>query len=100
MIEQLVKIEKSKAMNKKYAAIVFNKITKKLRRINFGDSRYENFKDSTGLGLFTSKNHGDRKRRKAYFMRHSGVSTKIKAVKKERLSGKYSAKLLSHMFLW
>ena len=43
MIEQIVKIEKSKAINKKYAAIVFNKITKKSRRINEGDGLAPNW---------------------------------------------------------
>ena len=37
--------EKVKAKHKKYSAIVRNKITKKERKINFGDNRYENFKD-------------------------------------------------------
>jgi len=100
MIETIVKIEKATAKNKKYSVIVINKITKKKRRINFGDNRYENFKDSTGLGFYSSKNHNDKKRRQDYFSRHSGVRTKKSAIKKERLSGKYSAKLLSHMFLW
>lgn len=100
MIEKIVKIEKSKAKNKKYTAIVRNKKTKKERRVNFGDSRYENFKDSTGLGLYSSKNHGDKKRRDAYFNRHSGTKSKTEAVKKEKASGKITPKLLSHMYLW
>ena len=100
MNETIVRIEQAKAKNKKYSAIVRNKSTKKERKINFGDSRYENFNDSTGLGLYTSKNHGDKKRREAYFSRHSGVKTKKEALKKERKSGKYTAKLLSHMYLW
>ncbi len=100
MIETIVKIEKAKAKNKKYSAIVRNKTTKKERRINFGDNRYENFKDSTGHGFYSSKNHNDKKRRQDYFSRHSGVKTKKEAIEKEKASGKYSAKLLSHMFLW
>ena len=58
--------QKAKAKHKKYTAIVRNKITKKERKINFGDNRYENFKDSTPLKLYSSKNHGDKKRRKNY----------------------------------
>lgn len=100
MQETLVRIEKAKAKHKKYSAIVRNKITKKERKINFGDNRYENFKDSTPLKLYSSKNHGDKKRRKNYFTRHSGVSTKAEAVRKEKAKGKYTAKLLSHLYLW
>jgi len=100
MQETIVRIEKAKAKHKKYSAIVRNKITKKERKINFGDDRYENFKDSTPLKLFSNKNHGDKKRRKNYFMRHSGVPTKSQAVAKEKAKGKYSAKLLSHLYLW
>lgn len=100
MNETIIKIEKSKAKNKKYVAIVRNKITKKERKINFGDSRYENFKDSTPLKLFSNKNHGDPKRRKNYFMRHSGVATKSEAVRKEKKKGVYTPKLLSHLYLW
>lgn len=100
MNETLIKIEKATAKNKKYSAIVRNKTTKKERKINFGDSRYENYKDSTGLGLYTSKNHGDKKRRKNYFMRHSGENTKKEAIEKEKKKGIFTPKLLSHLFLW
>jgi len=98
MLETIVKIEKSKAKHKKYTATVKNKLSKKTRKVNFGDNRYENFKDSTGLNLY--KTHGDKKRRTNYFKRHSGVSTKSEAVKKEKAAGIYTPKLLSHMFLW
>ena len=100
MEETIVKIEKATAKNKKYSAIVKNKSTGKTRKINFGDSRYMQFFDSTSLKAFSSKNHGDKKRRDNYFSRHSGTTSKQEAIKKERASGKYSPKLLSHMFLW
>jgi hypothetical protein len=66
-----VKFEKAKAKNKKYSAILRNKTTKKTVRVNFGDSRYEQYKDSTGLGLWSHKNHLDVKRRKNYRLRHA-----------------------------
>tara|TARA_R100000805_G_C3594815_1_gene96139 strand:+ start:773 stop:1075 length:303 start_codon:yes stop_codon:yes gene_type:complete len=100
MEETIVKIVKATAKHKKYSAIVRNKTTKKERKINFGDDRYENFKDSTPLKLYASKNHGDKKRRKNYFMRHSGVPTKAQAVAKEKAKGVYTPKLLSHIYLW
>ena len=100
MQETIVKIEKSKAKGKKYAAIVRNKQTRKTRRINFGASSYGQFRDSTPLRLYSAKNHGDKKRRANYFSRHSGVATKAAAVRKEKRSGRYTAKLLSHIYLW
>lgn len=100
MEETIVKIEKATAKNKKYSAIVKNKSTGKTRKINFGSSSNNQYKDSTPIKAFASKNHLDKKRRKNYFMRFSGVATKTEAIKKERASGKYTPKLLSHMFLW
>ena len=100
MKETIVRIEKATAKNKKYSAFVKNKITKKIRKINFGDNRYGQYKDSTPLKLYSSKNHADKKRRKNYFTRHSGVPTKAQALAKERKNGIYTAKLLSHLYLW
>jgi len=87
---------------KKYTAVVRNKKTKKTRIIHFGDRRYQQFKDRTGVGLYTHKNHGTRRRMRNYFNRHSGTPNRGKAIKKEiRLSkGYYTAKILSHIYLW
>ena len=87
---------------KKYTAFVKNKKTKKVRRIHFGDRRYQQYKDRTKLGLYKHKNHGTRKRMQNYFNRHSGTKKRGKAIKKEkRLSkGHYTAKILSHKYLW
>lgn len=102
MEEVIVKIIKPTRKGKKYTAIIRNKKTKKERKISFGAINYPQFKDSTPLKLYTSKNHGDPKRRKNYFTRHSGVGTKAKALKKEieNSNGLYNAKILSHKFLW
>jgi len=100
MKETIIKIEKAKARYKKYSAIVKNKETGKTRTINFGDNRYEQFSDSTPLKLYASKNHGDKKRKDAYFSRHSGTKIKSEAIAKEKASGLYSAKLLAHIYLW
>ena len=102
MEEVLVKIIKPTRKGKKYTAIVRNKKTKKERKISFGQLGYEQFRDSTPLKLYSSKDHGDPKRKKNYFTRHSGVPTKAKAIKKEieKSGGKYNAKILSHRFLW
>ena len=99
MVEKVIKIIKG-PKGKKYTATVQS--SKGTRKISFGSSAYEQFKDSTPLKLFAKKNHGDVKRRRLYFLRHSGVPTKTKAlnVEKKKSKGKYNAKILSHKFLW
>ena len=87
---QLKGFERSKTKNKKYDAILINKTTKKERRIPFGDIRYEQFKDSTGLKLFSSKDHGDPIRRNSYRKRHSG----------DIQTGKFSAGFFAMQYLW
>jgi hypothetical protein len=41
--------------------------------IHFGDRRYQHFKDSTGLGLYSNLDHGDKERRKSYLARAKGI---------------------------
>lgn len=62
--------EKARAKGKKYTAIIRNKTTGRKKKINFGASDMEQYKDSTGLGLYSSKDHGDKKRRDNYRKRH------------------------------
>ena len=99
MVDTIVRIERARAKHKKYTAIVRDSSTHRERRVNFGDARYQQFRDSTPLRLYSGSDHGDAKRRRAYFMRHSGVATKDAAVKKETLRG-ITPRLLSHMYLW
>jgi hypothetical protein len=82
--------EKSNTKNKKYDAVLINKATKKIKRVPFGDSNYSQFKDSTGLGLYSSKNHNDTERRKLYRIRHA----------KDLRDGFYSAGYFAWHFLW
>lgn len=102
MKEVILKLEKSKNSKKKYTAFVKNKKTKKVRKIHFGASDYQQYKDRTGLGHFTHKNHYTRKRMQNYFNRHSGTSHRGKAIEKEKKKsrGYYNAKILSHEYLW
>jgi hypothetical protein len=88
--------------NKKYKVIVEDKKTKKRRTLQFGAKGYEQYKDSSPLKLYSNKNHGESKRRQNYFSRHSGVKTKKEALKKEikKSKGKYTPKILSHLYLW
>jgi len=99
MKERIVKFEKGPNF-KKYTAYVQNKQTKKTRKIHFGDNRYEQYRDSTPLKLYANRNHGDRRRMRNYFNRHSGTRKRGDAIKKEKRTGLYSPKLLSHVYLW
>lgn len=94
---QILKIEKGTG-NKKYKATLKNGGTV----VQFGDKRYEQYKDSSSLGIYSNKNHLNNKRRENYFKRHSGVSTKTEAIKKElkKNNNMINAKILSHAFLW
>tara|TARA_R110000803_G_scaffold11436_9_gene34144 strand:- start:1732 stop:1992 length:261 start_codon:yes stop_codon:yes gene_type:complete len=72
----LYKPFRSQAKNKKYAIFVMKNGRK--RKINFGDSRYQQFKDK--IGDFSSLDHGDPKRRKLYFARHGRTTDKNTAL--------------------
>jgi len=71
--------QKSTRKNKKYQVKINNKT------VHFGDNRYQQYKDK--IGLYSKLDHGDKERRKRYYMRHG------KAVK-------YSPKWFSHKYLW
>jgi hypothetical protein len=60
--------QKSNMKNKKLMTKVNNKI------IHFGDSRYQQFKDKTGI--YKSLDHGDKERRKKYLLRAKGIKNK------------------------
>lgn len=85
---------------KKYTAHI--KHGKKTRKIHFGDQRYQQYKDRTPLGLYSFLNHGDIRRMRNYFSRHSGSKKRGEAIKKEieKSRGLYNAKILSHIYLW
>lgn len=90
-------IAPSTRKGKKYMAILPSG-----ERIHFGSSSYQQFKDSTGLGLYSHLDHGDKKRRENYFSRHSaGIRNKRDALKYEwNRSRRVTAKILSHRYLW
>ena len=101
MKEKIVKFQRG-PFPKKYTALIKNNKTKKIRKLHFGDRRYQQFKDRTPLKLYKNKNHGTRKRMQNYFSRHSGTKNRKKAIQKERRKsrGHYNAKILSHEYLW
>ena len=102
MKESIVRIVKSNRNEKKYSAFVRDKKTRKVRKIHFGASDYEQFKDRTKVGHYSHKNHGDRKRQQNYYNRHSGTKKRREAIDKEerKSKGYYNAKILSHRYLW
>jgi hypothetical protein len=93
----LVGFERSHVKGKKYDAILKNKRTRKgqrndrpvIRRVPFGAIGYEQFKDSTGKGLYSRVNHGDPKRRRNYRTRHHGENKR-----------KFSSGYFSWKYLW
>jgi len=102
MEETILKIIRPTVKGKKYTAVVIDRKTKKERKISFGSIGYSQYKDQTPLKLYSSSNSLDKKRRKAYFNRHSNEDTKAEALSTEiaKSGGRYNAKILSHMFLW
>jgi hypothetical protein len=78
----------SKRKFKKYDAILQLKTDQnKTKKVSFGDSRYEQYKDL--LGYYSSKDHFDKKRRQSYRKRHFGEQ-----------NNKYSAGWFSWYYLW
>lgn len=82
--------KKSNTKNKMYDAILINKKTGKTVNIPFGDKRYENYRDMTGLDLYPQLIHNDKERRRLYRLRHQ------KDIKK----GFYSPGWFSYFILW
>lgn len=73
---------------KKYKVELYEK-GDKIKTVQFGDKRYEHYKDSTPLKLYTHLNHLDKERRKRYKIRHE----------KDR-HVKYTAGWFADKFLW
>jgi len=88
--------------DKKYSVLIENKTTKKVRKLHFGHRDYAQYKDRTTKKLYSSRNHNDTKRQKRYYTRHSGIGEREKAIQYEirKSKGKYTPKLLSHIYLW
>jgi hypothetical protein len=63
--------KKSTRKGKKYSVI-----TPSGKTIHFGALEMEQFKDSTGLGLYSHLDHGDKKRRDRYLARAKGIKNK------------------------
>jgi hypothetical protein len=89
MTYEFIRFEKAKAKGKKYSAILMNTETKRTKRVNFGDSSMEQYKDTTGLGLYSNLDHNDEDRRESFRARF-----------RESAKVKYSPSWFSYNFLW
>ena len=87
---KFIKFEKSNAKGKKYTAYIKNKKNDKIIKIHFGSSAHEHFKDSTGLGAWSKKDHMDPERRRRYRARHAVYLNK----------DEYSPAYFSWQYLW
>ena len=92
---KFIKFQRSNTKNKKYDAIIENKKTGRQKRVPFGAYQkngkpYEQYQDTTGLGLFSDYDHKDKKRRLNYRKRHE-VYLK---------EGYYSPSFFSWAYLW
>ena len=87
-----MRFSKSTRPGKKYMVVAPNGKT-----IHFGDSSMEQYRDTTGLGLYTHLNHNDEKRRASYLARARGIKNKKgEPTWKDRNSANY----YSVKFLW
>ena len=88
---RLLRFERSKNPKKKYDAILEDVKTKRTQRVPFGSRQplYQQYKDSTGLKLYSRLDHGDEERRKNYLARHEKTRHK-----------KFSPSWFSWQFLW
>ena len=85
---EFVKFEKSNNKNKKYKAILKDD-KGSFKSVHFGDTRYQQYKDTTGLGEYTHLDHNDDKRRRLYKSRHEKTR-----------HNKHSASWFSDNYLW
>lgn len=82
---EVFNLRASNQRHKKYAADVILR-GKLYRNVNFGDKRYQHYKDSTPLRLYSHLDHNDLNRKAKFYQRHG--------------SNNGPAALLSKEFLW
>jgi hypothetical protein len=88
---KFVKFERSKNLEAKYDAILENKQNKRRVRVPFGNRSYEQWRDTTGLKLYSHLDHNDQRRRASYRARHGAQGYQNR---------KYSPAYFSWNFLW
>lgn len=80
---RILEWKQSNRLNKKYAVLLSND-----KWIHFGDTRYDQYKDSSPLKLYSNRDHLDEKRKELYYKRHN------------KNGQPYSADWLSKKYLW
>ena len=83
--------KKSTRPGKKYMVVVNGKT------IHFGDIKMQQYRDTTGLGLYTHLNHNDEKRRASYLARAKGIKNKAGEL---TWKNKNSPNYFSIRYLW
>lgn len=68
---------KSKRKGKKYK-VVFT-LDGIRYSLDFGSSDYQQYKDRTGLGLYSHLDHKDKERRRRYYQRHGTTNNPLSA---------------------
>lgn len=84
-----VRFEKSHLRSKKYNAILQNTDNDLLKKIPFGSSSNEHYRDTTGLGAWSHKDHNDKERQRLYKARHAKTA-----------KNKFSSSWFSMRYLW
>tara|TARA_R100000231_G_scaffold37543_1_gene32925 strand:- start:7928 stop:8170 length:243 start_codon:yes stop_codon:yes gene_type:complete len=79
---------KSTRKNKKYMVYVKSNNKRGYKLIHFGDNRYQQYKDSTPLKLYSYLDHNDKQKRRLYYSRHGKKALKD------------TPKYFSHKYLW
>lgn len=75
--------------HKKYSVLLYDSDSKDYQYLlSFGDSRYDQWKDSTALKLWSKYDHRDDTRKMRYYQRHGNTDDV------------FSAKYWSNRFLW
>lgn len=82
--------------NKKYKVKILNN-DKIIKTVQFGDIRYEQYKDVTPLKLYSNLNHLDNKRRLNYRKRHQKILLKDGTPSYKK---KYTPAWFSYKYLW
>lgn len=76
---EVLNIKKSTQKNKKYMAdVIYN--NKLYKNVHFGDKRYQHYRDSTPLKLYSYLDHNDLKRKRLFHIRHKkniGISSML-----------------------
>jgi len=91
---KFVKFQRSTNPKKKYDAILKNKETGREVRVRFGSANMEQYKDTTGLGLYSKKNTLDKNKRRQFRARFSATK------QKQDFANYYSSMYFSWRFLW